>query len=607
MKTYPICLSPATELPTGWVECSGDCEFRARPEAWEAFPRCSGEVQELAAEMKACVDLAGNGDVIALRASGETVLGWASRLAATSVPGEVPASVYVVTEGDVYAVLSYEPNSDEPGPFYERSWHELPVRGTPEKKRKPIEVREACRRRLPLDGADAQALEHAITIAEEERDALREQLAEADGVVYLVQRSEHSGRVFFSRPDAETEVDLMHENYPGEWAIRKEPIRGAPEKRECDTAETDSHGPCLDSDHPPPWCDLVSRRDAALAEAAKAKQDLEEALSAIDSLSQTCGEYQEDVKQLKSNLFTLRAPVVAELEERIKGLPRYDLWAPRNSECVHDSRSDDGDWVKYEDIDDLFDAPADKLLAERETLREQTAKQRDRLVACYDALGETGEYDDLPKRIKCIMDQRDEAEARAKMLDQTTVGIQRRKVEQLIAERDGLAEHMRELEDALKGNINALDNLMGDSDVEGDDSLEFQAMQKAVGVLDAGEKSCGTCSYWSGGEIRKGRCTQGSHTSPGPKSICEDYKPQNKETCPRFGITLHEAWYTGRCEMCIKAVNCGTQSRPGASPDTLKQARDILNRAAAEHGDQYVGHVGAAVRLLITWAEGRDK
>lgn len=34
-----------------------------------------------------------------------------------------------------------------------------------------ITVREACRRRMKLDGADAQALEHALTITERERDA----------------------------------------------------------------------------------------------------------------------------------------------------------------------------------------------------------------------------------------------------------------------------------------------------------------------------------------------------------------------------------------------------------------------------------------------------
>jgi len=36
-----------------------------------------------------------------------------------------------------------------------------------------LTVREACRRRMPLDGTDAQALEHAITITERERDEAR--------------------------------------------------------------------------------------------------------------------------------------------------------------------------------------------------------------------------------------------------------------------------------------------------------------------------------------------------------------------------------------------------------------------------------------------------
>jgi hypothetical protein len=36
-----------------------------------------------------------------------------------------------------------------------------------------LTVREACRRRMPIDGADAQALEHALTITERERDEAR--------------------------------------------------------------------------------------------------------------------------------------------------------------------------------------------------------------------------------------------------------------------------------------------------------------------------------------------------------------------------------------------------------------------------------------------------
>lgn len=39
-----------------------------------------------------------------------------------------------------------------------------------------LTVREACRRRMPLDGTDAQALEHAITITERERDEARAEL-----------------------------------------------------------------------------------------------------------------------------------------------------------------------------------------------------------------------------------------------------------------------------------------------------------------------------------------------------------------------------------------------------------------------------------------------
>lgn len=34
-------------------------------------------------------------------------------------------------------------------------------------------VRDACKRRMPLDGSDAQALEHALTMTERERDEAR--------------------------------------------------------------------------------------------------------------------------------------------------------------------------------------------------------------------------------------------------------------------------------------------------------------------------------------------------------------------------------------------------------------------------------------------------
>jgi len=41
---------------------------------------------------------------------------------------------------------------------------------------KPITVRKACRIQMPLDGADAQALEHALTITERERDEAYDEL-----------------------------------------------------------------------------------------------------------------------------------------------------------------------------------------------------------------------------------------------------------------------------------------------------------------------------------------------------------------------------------------------------------------------------------------------
>ena len=52
-------------------------------------------------------------------------------------------------------------------------WSEPDVRRIPS-------VREAARRRMPLDGADAQCIEHAITITERERDEARARVRELE-------------------------------------------------------------------------------------------------------------------------------------------------------------------------------------------------------------------------------------------------------------------------------------------------------------------------------------------------------------------------------------------------------------------------------------------
>lgn len=46
-----------------------------------------------------------------------------------------------------------------------------------EAKEAGLTVREACKRGVPLDGSDAQALEHALTMTERERDEVRAQCA----------------------------------------------------------------------------------------------------------------------------------------------------------------------------------------------------------------------------------------------------------------------------------------------------------------------------------------------------------------------------------------------------------------------------------------------
>ena len=53
-----------------------------------------------------------------------------------------------------------------------RDWLEMIQKGSLEERalkiKKNLTIREACRRRMALDGTDAQALEHALTQVEEE-------------------------------------------------------------------------------------------------------------------------------------------------------------------------------------------------------------------------------------------------------------------------------------------------------------------------------------------------------------------------------------------------------------------------------------------------------
>jgi hypothetical protein len=59
--------------------------------------------------------------------------------------------------------------------------------GENERLQHRITVRKACRRRMPLDGTDAQALEHALTITERERD---EALAEVERLRVVLAKEE---------------------------------------------------------------------------------------------------------------------------------------------------------------------------------------------------------------------------------------------------------------------------------------------------------------------------------------------------------------------------------------------------------------------------------
>jgi hypothetical protein len=89
-----------------------------------------------------------------------------------------------------------------------------------------ITVRDACRRRMPLDGTDAQALEHALTITERERDTqrlrgddlvLRAEKAEAElarlreGIERLMATQSIPGCLRLSLSDLAALLEVPHE------------------------------------------------------------------------------------------------------------------------------------------------------------------------------------------------------------------------------------------------------------------------------------------------------------------------------------------------------------------------------------------------------------
>lgn len=72
-----------------------------------------------------------------------------------------------------------------------------------------LTVREACRRRIWLNGTDAQALEHALTIAKRERDEAQARIAELEerSIDALVMRvGEWSAVNFGSNEDGRTSL-----------------------------------------------------------------------------------------------------------------------------------------------------------------------------------------------------------------------------------------------------------------------------------------------------------------------------------------------------------------------------------------------------------------
>jgi len=86
--------------------------------------------------------------------------------------------------------IDWSPDGDlceacRPAPWAKLNWCDDPPAG--------LTVRKACRQRVPLDGADAQALEHALTMTEGERDSIRAVVDAVDGVLQEA-RVHHASR-----------------------------------------------------------------------------------------------------------------------------------------------------------------------------------------------------------------------------------------------------------------------------------------------------------------------------------------------------------------------------------------------------------------------------
>lgn len=98
-------------------------------------------------------------------------------------------------------------------------------------------VREACRRNHALDGADAQALEHALTITEAERDEARRERDEAsarvDKVVFLFdEEKKQRGDDWRELAEARTQRDAARRDASMMARSAKAEVRGALEERD---------------------------------------------------------------------------------------------------------------------------------------------------------------------------------------------------------------------------------------------------------------------------------------------------------------------------------------------------------------------------------------
>jgi len=227
----------------------------------------------------------------------------------------------------------------------EREAHEATRRRfAPDQKLATMTVREACRRRQPIDASEAQAVEHCITITEQERDAaraeverLRTAIANAMQALGLVAPSpiESISAIGRELDDARAEVERLKAELNravtapcdrcGKSASWRE-LEARAEK--ADAAEEESRRWCAEAGRiQQRYGQAESELQAAQRKMAQAEADLAREREAHEETRQNYA----DCEAHRKELLTVHNSASAEVERRGRAAERADVVAYANT------------------------------------------------------------------------------------------------------------------------------------------------------------------------------------------------------------------------------------------------------------------------------------